>query len=383
MELSKARLSALVVMSTTAGYLMSGSGVDLATMAAAAAGTSLAAFSANTWNQVWEVRNDSLMKRTMRRPLPSGRLTTRQAVAWGAGTAVASTAVLAVGCNPLTAALGVGNIALYSLVYTPLKTRSELNTWVGSVVGAIPPVMGWAAATGSVLSPEAAAMGALLYLWQFPHFFALSWRSRRDYAAGGYRMVSVADEAGHRTAGLVRRYSLYMAALPLAASFCGVTSAMYAVEGVAVNAYALYLAQRFHQKPNNANAQRVFLASLWYLPLMMFLMVFHSRNWDDNKAKAPLAQAAADAAALDAHRCSSAAKPVDRAVAAARGELSGLCPHEVLKLPSCDSCPVGDRVAEHTDTVHRGAHVLRDGVLGGAGSVAAGDAAETSHHDGQ
>lgn len=404
MELSKAKLSAMVVVSTSAGFLMAGSPVDVGALVAVSGGTTLAAFSAATWNQLYEVRSDRAMSRTCKRPLPAGRVTAAQAAAWGALTGAGSVAVLAAGCNPLTAALGAGNILLYGAVYTPLKQVSVANTWVGAVVGAIPPLMGWAAATNSALAPEALSMAALLYLWQFPHFFALSWRSRADYAKGGYQMISVLDESGKRTAQLARRYAWYMAALPVATSLAGVTSVMFAVESVVVNAYALRLAHRFYENPNNANAQRVFLTSLWYLPLMMILMVFHSKNWEDQKKphaqlsaeerfatltqrlRAAAAWAWPDALAAGAEaaqphhaadrdgdrappRAALEASVVDRAVTLVRKELSGLCPHEVMKEPECTTCPVGDRVVEEAHHVRQGAAIVGSTVARGVAVV--------------
>ncbi|GAB9464229.1 Protoheme ix farnesyltransferase [Globisporangium polare] len=282
-QLSKVRLSSLVVMTTGAGFLMAGGPISWGAFAAATIGTSLAAASANTFNQAWEIELDAKMNRTCKRPLPSGRITRNHAVAFGAATAATSTAILAAGCNPLVASLGLFNIGLYSLVYTPMKTRSELNTWVGSLVGAIPPVMGWAAATGTMFAPEAALHAYLLFCWQMPHFFALSWRSRADYARGGYKMVACADPTGSRSAALALRYSLYMAPIPIVAALTDATSYMFAVEGTLVNAYAIYLAQKFYRNPTNASAQKVFLCSLWYLPVMMGCMVLHSQNWLDDE----------------------------------------------------------------------------------------------------
>ncbi|RLN48788.1 hypothetical protein BBJ28_00008797 [Nothophytophthora sp. Chile5] len=282
-QLSKARLSALVVMTTGAGFLMAGGPISWGTFAAATVGTSLAAASANTFNQCWEVELDAKMHRTHRRPLPSGRITRQHALTFGAATAAASTGILAAGCSPLVASLGVFNIGLYSLVYTPMKTRSELNTWVGSLVGAIPPLMGWAAATGTLLAPEAALHAYLMFCWQMPHFFALSWRSRKDYARGGYKMVACNDPTGSRSAGLALRYSYYMAPIPIVAALTDATSYMFAVEGTVVNAYAIYLAHKFYANPTNATAQKVFLASLWYLPVIMGCMVLHSQHWMDEE----------------------------------------------------------------------------------------------------
>lgn len=284
-QLSKVRLSSLVVMTTGAGYLMAGGPISWGTFAAATIGTSIAAASANTFNQAWEVELDAKMNRTCKRPLPSGKITRAHALGFGAATAALSTGILAVGCNPLVASLGLFNIGLYSLVYTPMKTRSELNTWVGSLVGAIPPIMGWAAATGTAIAPEAALHAYLLFCWQMPHFFALSWRSRNDYARGGYKMVACADPTGSRSAALALRYSYYMAPIPIVAALCDVTSYMYAVEGTVVNAYAIYLAHKFYANPTNATAQKVFLTSLWYLPVIMGAMVLHSQNWLDEEER--------------------------------------------------------------------------------------------------
>ncbi|KUF72068.1 Protoheme IX farnesyltransferase [Phytophthora nicotianae] len=228
-QLGKARLSALVVMTTGAGFLMAGGPISWSTFAAA------------------------------------------------------TVAILAAGCSPLVASLGAFNIGLYSLVYTPMKMKSELNTWMGSIVGAIPPVMGWAAATGTVLAPEAALHAYLLYCWQMPHFFALSWRSRKDYGRGGYKMVACNDPTGSRSAALALRYSYYMGAIPIVAALTDATSYMFAVEGTVVNAYTIYLAHKFYAKPNNATAQKVFLASLWYLPVIMGCMVLHSQQWMDDE----------------------------------------------------------------------------------------------------
>lgn len=188
-QLSKYRLSALVMATTSAGYLAAGGPVDAVSLSCACLGTMLASSSANTFNQVIETSNDSRMKRTRNRPLPSGRITRPHALGWGVASGTAGVAVLAAGSNPLTAALGAANLFLYVGPYTLSKTRSELNTWIGSVVGAVPPLMGWAAATGGVLAVEPLLLATYLFVWQFPHFFSLAWLHREDYARGGFAMV--------------------------------------------------------------------------------------------------------------------------------------------------------------------------------------------------
>lgn len=188
-QLSKYRLSALVMATTSAGYLAAGGPVDAVSLSCACLGTMLASSSANTFNQVIETSNDSRMKRTRNRPLPSGRISRPHALGWGVASGTAGVAVLAAGSNPLTAALGAANLFLYVGPYTLSKTRSELNTWVGSVVGAVPPLMGWAAATGGVVAVEPLLLATYLFVWQFPHFFSLAWLHREDYARGGFKMV--------------------------------------------------------------------------------------------------------------------------------------------------------------------------------------------------
>jgi len=278
-ELSKARLSALVVFTTSTGYLAAGGPIDFAAFASACVGTSLAAASASTFNQILEKDNDKRMNRTMSRPLPSENISVARATAWGVSTGITSGAILAFGTNPLTTALGMGNIFLYAVPYTLSKTRTEANTWIGAMVGAIPPVMGWTAATGNFNAIEPILLGAFLFCWQFPHFMALSWMYKKDYARGGFKMIPCADPSGTRTATLIRRYAVYLTTLPFISTLLGVTGPMFALEGALLNAYCLKLAQQFHKDNTHENAKKVFRASLWYLPSLLSLFVFHSQNW--------------------------------------------------------------------------------------------------------
>ena len=288
MELSKFRLSALVVSTTSAGFLAAGmaGGATLAwpTLASCCLGTALCSSSASTWNQILEVDRDSQMKRTRQRPLVKKSFTKSQATILASATGFGGAAVLALGTDPVTTALGIGNIGLYAGLYTYLKPRHEINTWVGAVVGAVPPVMGWTAAGGNLMDTEALLLGSLLYLWQMPHFFALSWMHRVDYARGGFQMVPVNDmEFGDRTASLITRYTWYLSAIPFASYALDVTSSMFPLEGILLNAYALHVARKFNQNRSNANARKVFLTSLWYLPCLMTLFILHSKTWDTQK----------------------------------------------------------------------------------------------------
>jgi protoheme IX farnesyltransferase len=333
-ELCKARLSSLVVITSGAGFLLAGTPVDWPCFAAAVGGTALAAASANTFNQVSEAPLDALMKRTQGRPLPTGRLSRPAALAFGGGAALASLGVLLAGTNPLTAALGMGNIALYALVYTPLKQLSTLNTAVGAVVGAVPPLMGWAAATGSLAAVDPFLLAYILFAWQFPHFYALAWGLRKDYARGGYRMVPVFDATGAHTARLILRHTLVLSALPLLSTVLGVTSPMFALEGLLLNGYLLRLALAFRAAPSDAGARAIFRASLWYLPLVAGLFVFHANLWLPLEAQVQLdalvgaAPPGGEAAA--AARGTSWGEAAENAVASARLLGRELCLHELL-----------------------------------------------------
>ncbi|KAK7239243.1 heme o synthase [Aureococcus anophagefferens] len=275
-ELSKARLSGFVAMTCSMGFAATGAPVLTADAALATYGVFATSACANTLNQIYEIPRDSRMARTAHRPLPSGRCSTPEALAFAGVTSVSGVAALAT-LSPTAAALAAANIGLYSGAYTMMKPRSEWNTWVGAAVGAVPPLIGWAAAGGSL--PW--LLAGILYLWQFPHFFALAWVHKADYAKGGYAMVPVRDKAGHRTASLIGRYAVYSTALPVLAYATGATSAMFALEGTALNAALLAAAAKFHGQRTTANARLVFRATLLYLPLILFFFVLHSTRLKD------------------------------------------------------------------------------------------------------
>jgi protoheme IX farnesyltransferase len=284
LELAKARLSALVVATTAAGFVAAGGPLSeqVSVAGCCVVGTALCSFSAAAWNQILERDRDAKMKRTQQRPLVQGHLTLTEASVAATLWGVAGTSLLALGTDPVTTALGLSNIGLYAGLYTYMKPRSVYNTWVGAVVGAIPPVMGWTAATGgSMLDLDAMMLGTTLYLWQMPHFFALSYMHRADYKRGGFAMLPVLETDGEKTSAVILRYAGYLSTVPIVASLTGVTSSMFAFEGIALNAYALYVANNFRQDRTNANARKVFLTSLWYLPCWLVLFLLHSKVWDE------------------------------------------------------------------------------------------------------
>lgn len=391
-ELSKFRLSSLVVLTTGAGFLAAGAPVDVSTMTAACLGTALCAGSASAFNHVIEMDYDALMSRTKKRPLPSGMVSVGEATGFGVGMGVAGTGLLLAATNPVVTALGAANIALYAGAYTWSKRHSELNTWLGSLVGAIPPVMGWAAATGGVIATaEPLALGSLLFLWQFPHFFSLSWLHREDYSRGGFEMVAVNDPSGSRSAGLIMEYSVYLTALPVLCSATGLTGSMFAVEGVAANAYLLYLANRFRSDRSNANARRIFLCSLWYLPLLMTGFVLHNRNWQKNKIELDLELiTAAAGVAPEASSSEEAGDIIEQdlvsgALRSAKDTLRGLCVHEHLATPNSNSSNSSSGAAPHLcakvgldNALVRGSEAVEQGREAASAAAAAAATANVS-----
>lgn len=297
LELSKARLSALVVSTTTFGYLAAApTPFSYSTLVAASLGTGLCSSCASTLNQIYERDRDAKMKRTANRPLVKQDIIgVKGAYTLALTTGVTGGATLLLGTDPVTTTLGLGNIALYSGIYTYLKPRSTWNTWIGAFVGAIPPVMGYAAATNGngIFDIEAFILGSTLFLWQFPHFFALSWMHRIDYARGGFKMISTETETSDipheskpicpedETARLITNYTYYLSTIPIISTLTGVTSSMFAIEGFVLNGYALFVAKRFDKDRSNKNARSVFLTSLWYLPCWMMLFLLHSSKWRD------------------------------------------------------------------------------------------------------
>lgn len=274
-ELSKARLSMLVVATSGAGYVLgSGSAIDFLGLSCTCAGTMMVAASANSLNQVFEIKNDAKMKRTMRRPLPSGRITLPHAVTWASSVGVAGTALLAWKANMLAAGLGASNLILYAFVYTPLKQIHPVNTWVGAVVGAIPPLLGWVAASGQV-SLNGMILPAALYFWQIPHFMALAYLCREDYAAGGFRMFSLSDASGQRTALVALRNCLYLLPLGYLAYDWGITSGWFCLESTILALAITGTALSFYTHRTTKNARRMFHASLLYLPVFMSGIMFH------------------------------------------------------------------------------------------------------------
>ncbi|KAJ3213491.1 Protoheme IX farnesyltransferase, mitochondrial [Dinochytrium kinnereticum] len=271
-ELSKAKLSALVVLTTMAGYAMAPGATNLATLLWTTVGTGLCVSSANTINQWMEMPYDAQMSRTRNRPLVRHAIGPFRAFSVGVFSGITGVMTLGYFVNPLVAALGGLNILLYTCVYTPMKRSSIANTWAGAVVGAIPPMMGWAACTGS-LDLGAWILGAILYSWQFPHFNSLSWNLRADYSKAGYYMMSVTDPALNARVSL--RHALLLFPICMLAPYFGITSWIFALDSSLINAVMAFGALRFWRNPNDKSARELFFSSLIHLPILLALLMLH------------------------------------------------------------------------------------------------------------
>jgi protoheme IX farnesyltransferase len=273
LELVKPRITTMVVFTSLVGFVTAGAEpIRGAVLAAALVGTGLVAAGAAVLNQVLERDTDALMDRTRHRPLPAGRVTAVEATAFGAAVTLAGHALLFAGCGPLPAAVAFATWASYLFVYTPLKRRTPLATLVGAVPGALPPVIGWTARSGS-LDQGAFILFAILFLWQVPHFLAIAWMYRDDYAKGGFPMLPVLDREGSFTARQAVFHSLALllvSLLPVAAGFAGsVYLAGAFLLGVALTLFAI----RLLSLRTLPAARALFLASVLYLPALSSLLL--------------------------------------------------------------------------------------------------------------
>jgi protoheme IX farnesyltransferase len=274
MELTKARLSALVLVTTAVGFVLA-SADPLAgwpVLAWTILGTALCAGCASALNQLWEIKRDAKMLRTRHRPLPSGAMSPMHAFAAAVIMGYSGCTTLALGANLFAAGLALLTIVLYALVYTPLKARSTTNTIVGAVCGAIPPMIGWVAASGR-LDIGTWILAAILFVWQIPHFFALAWLYRADYQRGGFVMLPVLDRDGRITTRVVVLTSLMLIPLGLLATLLNVAGMFSAAASLLLGLAMLLLAVRLHITRSDADARMLFLASIAYLPLLLALMV--------------------------------------------------------------------------------------------------------------
>lgn len=271
-DLSKARLSLLVVLTAAAGfYLAAPPAASWALLGWTLAGTALAAFGVNALNQWLEADRDARMLRTADRPIPAGRVSRGAALGFGLALSLIGPSVLLAMVNGLTALLCLACQLIYIVAYTPLKTRSPLNTLVGAVCGAIPPMMGWAAASGG-LTAGAWILAAILFVWQIPHFLALAWMYREDYERGGFQMLPSRDPEGWMTSRVIVLYSVALLPISMLLSLSGATGGVYAVGALMAGVGFVVLAARLDRRRSAGQARQVFLASIIYLPILLALM---------------------------------------------------------------------------------------------------------------
>lgn len=291
-ELAKPRLTFLVVLSTMSAYALAPGELSVLQLVVLTLGTGLCSASANAINMGREPEFDKQMTRTCTRPVASGKLTSREAFGFSAVTGAAGIALLQT-INPTVSALGAANIVLYGGVYTSLKRKHIANTWVGAVVGAIPPLMGWGACA-SLADPGAWMLAALLYSWQFPHFMSLSYSIADEYKRAGYVMSAWTNPL--LTARVALRHAIAMFPICFGLSWFGVCDPYFCIDSSIVNAWLVYTSFRFWQQqrllakglvqPTHSGekkkyARQLFWASVIHLPVVLILAMVHKEGqWD-------------------------------------------------------------------------------------------------------
>ena len=305
-QLSKSRLTFSMVLTAMTGFALSPLPVTVPTLLATAIGTGLCSAAANTLNQLQEVPLDAQMARTRNRPLVRRAIAPVHAAGFAAFTGITGPAILLSMTNPITAFLGAANIVLYAGPYTWMKRKSIANTWVGAIVGAIPPLMGWTACGGQLwptasypvhlflppfmLDPGSVvdlalidnplapwAFSLLLFSWQFPHFNPLSYMVRGSYAQAGYRMLSVLDPRKNALVGL-RHALLFIPICSILIPLSGLTTWAFAITSLVPNGIMIQAAWRFYKEGGEKNARTLFRHSLWYTPVILAIMMLHKQS---------------------------------------------------------------------------------------------------------
>jgi heme o synthase len=272
-ELVKARLTLLVLLTTAVGFYLGADGpVNFAALLHTVFGTAAAAAGAAALNQWWEHQLDALMQRTRSRPVPAGRMRPRDAVVLGAALSIFGVGYLAFVCNALSAALAAITIIIYVFAYTPLKRVSTFNTALGAVPGALPPMIGWASARGT-LNAGAWMLFAILFFWQLPHFFAIAWMYRDDYARAGFQMISTDDRTGERSASQSVFFCMILFVIAGLPAFLGIATVFYLLAELILGGIFLAAAMRFLKTRAPSDARRLFITSIIYLPLLLGALV--------------------------------------------------------------------------------------------------------------
>ncbi|MGZ8853258.1 MAG: heme o synthase [Thermoanaerobaculia bacterium] len=277
LELSKSRIVLMVLITTAAGYVIGAHPFNAVALLHTLIGTALVAAGTNALNQYVERDLDAMMKRTRRRPLPGGRITPNAALLFSTAIAIGGTLYLGFLVNWLTAFLGAFTLTSYIFVYTPLKRVSTACTAIGAIPGAIPPLMGFTAATGALGLAGWIAFG-VLFFWQLPHFMAISWMYREDYGRAGFAMLSVIDENGKAVARQAILYSVALLAVSVAPYFFGMAGLLYLAVATLAGLWIFIASLMFSAHRGPAPARALFMSSNVYLLTMMLLFVFTVRG---------------------------------------------------------------------------------------------------------
>jgi protoheme IX farnesyltransferase len=278
LTLTKPRLNLLVLLTTLAGlYLAAPEGVPAALLVHTLVGSALVAGGAAALNQVFEHRTDARMRRTSKRPVPAGRLGVAESAWFGVFLSVAGFVELWVGATPTATLVAAITHLSYVLAYTPLKTRTSLSTLVGAVPGALPPVIGWSAVTGDVSLPALVLFG-IVFFWQMPHFLAIAWMYRDDYAQAGIPLLPVMEPDGRRTGQQALLYAAALWPVSLMPAAVGLAGAPYSIVATVLGFAFIALSGTFARERTHATARRLFFFSIIYLPLLMGALVVN-RLW--------------------------------------------------------------------------------------------------------
>ncbi len=272
-DLIKARLTFLVVLTTLVGFYLGCRGpMNYFLMLHAVLGTAMVASGAAALNQLLEREHDAKMRRTKNRPLPSGRLQPTTVMVFGGVCGCAGLLYLALAVNLTTSVIGAISLLSYLFIYTPLKRVTWLNTAIGAVPGALPPLMGWTAARGE-LSREGWALFAILAFWQLPHFLAIAWLYREEYERAGFKMLPGIDPEGHRTGRQAVSHTLGLLPISLCPFLFHLTGTVYLIGALALGLVFLWFAIQFARQMTVPRARQLFFVSILYLPLLLGMMV--------------------------------------------------------------------------------------------------------------
>jgi protoheme IX farnesyltransferase len=279
LSLTKPRLNLLVLLTTLAGlYLASPDGVPLSLLVHTLVGSALVAGGAAALNQVLEQRTDGLMQRTSRRPVPAGRLGVFESAWFGAFLSIAGIIELWLGANAIAALVAAVTHLSYVFAYTPLKTRTSLSTLVGAVPGALPPVIGWSAATGDVTLPALVLFG-IVFFWQMPHFLAIAWMYRDDYARAGIPLLPVTEPDGRRTGQQALLYATALWPVSIMPAVVGLADWPYSAVATVLGMAFIALSGSFARDRSLETARRLFFFSIIYLPLLLGALVVDRLWW--------------------------------------------------------------------------------------------------------